>query len=176
MTRNRKYSGKKKYQVTLSNKGDCICILPQTTQLWLPSNSTYLDNAFVWLLLYHLPLARCPNQPKEKDYHKKETKRLHSSGWPTRANTSKINKINFLSRTKYIHQKGLNREDPRINNCWKKHVICIAERMTDIHWSCCFQIIIWNVDVPRQLIAQASLGWDWELPAAGLWIWSFQRT
>lgn len=77
-------------------------------------------------------MSRVQISQRKKITIKKETKRLHSSGWPTRANTSKINKINFLSRTKYIHQKGLNREDPRIN-CWKKPVICIAERMIDIH-------------------------------------------
>jgi hypothetical protein len=37
-----------------------------------------------------------------------EDKRLCSGGWSPRVNTRKINKTNFLSTTKYIHQKDLN--------------------------------------------------------------------
>lgn len=51
----------------------------------------------------------------------------------------KLNKMNFLSRTKYIHQKGFDPEDPRINSWWKNHVICIAEWMIGIHWSAVYQ-------------------------------------
>ena len=60
--------------------------------------------------LYHLPLGtgtmtRVQISQRKKITIEKETKRLHSCGWPTRADSRKINKINFLSRKKYISIK-----------------------------------------------------------------------
>jgi hypothetical protein len=44
------------------------------------NKSTYLDNAFVWLLSLSPPTRhwhddQSPNQPKEKDYHRKRDKK-----------------------------------------------------------------------------------------------------